>query len=204
MTDNYGREYRGHGYQGQGYPQGPEYRDRGYETQAYETQAYAGRPAGNEGTGRRAAPGGGPEKSPNGAVIDHAQFAAGAVATALVAAVAGFVVTAIINAVYTSHALGSAWVDGEQDPWDSALIGGVGGLVAGAVLWMFLNLVPSPLTFFRWIAGLFVFAAVVLPFLSGTDWVARLITAVLNAFLGILVIALLTAVAEKTTDVGRR
>ncbi|QDQ97844.1 hypothetical protein [Tomitella fengzijianii] len=199
MTDNYGREYRGQGHQ-----QGPEYRDRGYETQAYETQAYAGRPTGDPGAGRQPAQAGGPEKSPNGAVIDHAQFAAGAVATALVAAVAGFVITAIINAVYTSNALGSAWVDGEQDPWDSALLGGVGGLVAGAVLWMFLNLVPSPLTFFRWIMGLVVFAGVVLPFLSGTDWVARLITAVLNAFLGILVIALLTAVAEKTTDVGRR
>ncbi|MDN5757383.1 MAG: hypothetical protein L0H59_02440 [Tomitella sp.] len=142
------------------------------------------------------APGGG--KSPNGARIDHAQYAAGVAATALVAAVAGYVITAIINAVYSRNNLGSAWGGGPQDPWDSALIGGVGALVAGVFLWVFLSLVPSPMTFFRWIAGLFVFASVVLPFLSETGWIGSLITAALNGFLGLLVISLLTAVAAKT------
>lgn len=208
MTDRYGRgrEEQGYGRRGGAYGAGAG-GPQAYETRAYETRGYgAQQPYGGQQpyedarTGR----GSGRGTSPNGAVIDHAQYAAGAVATALVAAVAGYVVTAIINAVYTSNDLGSVWGGGPQDPWDSAIIGGVGGLLAGALLWVFLNLVPSPLTFFRWIAGLFVFAAVVLPFLSGTDWVGRLITAVLNAFLGILVITLLAAVAEKTTDAVRR
>ncbi len=210
MTDRYGRghEEQGYGRRGSGYGSAdgpPAYETRAYETRGYGPEygyeQYGGRPAyGGTQDGR----GGGRGTSPNGSVIDHAQYAAGVAATALVAAVAGYVVTTIINAVYTSHDLGSVWGGGPQDPWDSAIIGGVGGLLAGALLWVFLNLVPSPLTFFRWIAGLFVFAAVVLPFLSGTDWVGRLITAVLNAFLGILVITLLAAVAEKTTDTARR
>ncbi len=186
MTDNYGRGG------GAGRP-----RSGGYETQAYSQGFGAtGRSAGGAPDGGH---GGG--TSPNGVRIDHAQFAAGAAATALVAAVAGFVITVIIQAIYTQHAIGSAWGGGPQDPWASAVLGGVGALIAGVLLWVFLSLVPSPMTFFRWIAGLFIVASVVLPFLSGTDWVGRLITALLNAFLGILVVSLLTAVATKTTDV---
>lgn len=170
--------------------------------QGYQGQPYAGQQPQQSGGGA----GGGQAESasPSGIRVDHGQFAAGVAATALVAAVAGFVITAIVNAFYTSNKIGSAWAGGPQDDWDSALIGGVGALVAGLLLWVLLNLVPSPLTFFRWITGLFVCAAVILPFLSGTDWVGRLITAIINGFLGILVISLLTAMAIKTTDAAKR
>lgn len=137
-------------------------------------------------------------------VINNQQFVAGVLATALVAAVAGFVVTAIIKALYTNNTdnqFGSIWGDAPQDVWATALIGGLGALVAGGLLWVFLTLTPSPMTFFQWIVGLCVFAAVVLPFLGSGSWQGALITGLVNAFLGVLVLSLLVTVGRKTARI---
>lgn len=134
-------------------------------------------------------------------VINNQQFVAGVLATALVAAVAGFVVTAIIKALYTNNTdnkFGSIWGDAPQDVWATALIGGLGALVAGGLLWVFLTLTPSPMTFFQWIVGLCVLGAVVLPFINSGSWQGALITGLVNAFLGAVVISLLTTVGRKT------
>lgn len=163
--------------------------DRGRQTQAYNQGQW------QQGMPQQPAP---PQ---NEVVINNQQFVAGVLATALVAAIGGFVATAIIKAVYTNKTtteLGSVWGDMPQDPWVTALIGGLGALVAGGLLWVFLTLTPSPMTFFQWTVGLCVFAAVVLPFLNNGSWQGALITGLVNAFMGALVVYLLSTVGRKT------
>ncbi len=166
----------------------PDDRDR-------QTQAY------NQDQWQQQAQPGQPAPPQNQVVLNTQQFIAGVLATALVAAVAGFVLTLIIKALYTNNTdseLGSIWGDAPQDVWMTAWIGGVGALIAGGLLWVFLTLTPSPMTFFQWIIGLFVFAAVVLPFVNSGSWQGALVTGLVNAFLGVLVISLLTTVGQKT------
>ena len=164
--------------------------DRDQYTQAYSQDQW------QQATPPRQAP---PQ---NDVIVNNQQFVAGVLATALVAAVGGFVVTAIIKALYTNNTdnqFGKIWGDAPQDVWMTAWIGGAGALVAGGLLWVFLTLTPSPMTFFQWIIGLFVFAAVVLPFVNSGSWQGSLVTGLVNAFLGVLVISLLTTVGRKTT-----
>src|SRR5699024_12751983 len=123
--------------------------------------------------------------------VRMSQFLAASFATALVAAVFGFVATAVIQAIYTTHAPGAMWVDGEQSPWIAALIGGVVAIVAGLLLWFFLALVPSPMVVFQWIVGLIIGAAVVLPLVDSAHWPSGRLTAILHARLGVLVLSLL-------------
>ncbi|GEM_PF-6173145 len=170
-----------------GYPQGAA-PQQGYPTGGRPQQPAAGqaRPAGQQS---------GPQEV-GGVRIQ--QFLAGIFATALVAAVFGFVATAVIQAIYTNHAPGAMWVDGEQSPWIAALIGGVGAIVAGLLLWFFLALVPSPMVFFQWIVGLIIVAAVVLPLVNSAHWQSGVITAIINALMGVLVLSLLSTVGHRT------
>ena len=172
--------------------------DRDQHTQAYGKDQWQEAPAYQQGPPRQTPQSQGPQ---NQVVVNNQQFVAGVLATALVAAVGGFVVTAIIKAMYTNNTdnqFGTIWGGAPQDVWMTALMGGLGALVAGGLLWVFLTLTPSPMTFFQWIVGLCVFAAVVLPFLNSGSWQGALVTGLVNAFLGALVISLLTTVGRKT------
>lgn len=166
-----------------GYPQGPA-PQQGYPAGGRPQQPGAGqtRPAGSQEVGG----------------VRIQQFLAGVFATALVAAVFGFVATAVIQAIYTNHAPGAMWTGGEQSPWMAALIGGVGAIVAGLLLWFFLALVPSPMVFFQWVVGLIIVAAVVLPLVNSAHWQSGLITAIINALMGVLVLSLLSTVGHRT------
>lgn len=177
--------------------------DRDRYTQAYSQEEWQQPQAPHQAPQHQAPPAQAPRPAPpqNPVVINNQQFIAGVLATALVAAIAGFVATAIIKSLYTNNTdnqFGKIWGDAPQDMWMTALIGGLGALIAGGLLWVFLTLTPSPMTFFQWIVGLCVFAAVVLPFLNSGSWQGSLITGLVNGFLGALVISLLTTVGRKT------
>lgn len=135
-----------------------------------------------------------PRESP----IDNQSYFAGVAATALVAAIVGWLGSLIITALYKNKEFGAVWGVEPQKVWETALYGGVGALVAGCLFWVLINIAPAAETFFYWVTGLLVFAAVILPFLNSTAWQSALITAAINGIMGIVVISILGTVARKT------
>ena len=136
--------------------------------------------------------------------LDNGRFFAGVGATALVAAVIGWVGSLIIEALYKNHDFGAVWGPEPQSVGDSALYGFLAAIVAGLLLWLLVNVAPAAETFFYWVTGLLVFASVLLPFLNDTAWQSALCTAIVNAAMGLGIMSLLGTVASKTVRPGLR
>ncbi|MBF6328398.1 DUF6069 family protein [Nocardia transvalensis] len=68
-------------------------------------------------------------------------------------------------------------------------------LLATGLLHLLLALLPSPLTFFRWITALLTAAAVILPFTVTADTSAQIATAAINLVAGVCLITVLASVA---------
>ncbi|QNG18824.1 hypothetical protein G4H71_21415 [Rhodococcus triatomae] len=136
-----------------------------------------------------------PEQQPK---VDNGPFFAGIGATALVAAIAGWVVTAILQAVYNRFEWGTVWAYGLVDPWTAAFTGALAAVLSGALMWLLVQGVPSPLTFYSWIAALIVVAVVALPFLAAQSWQAALGAGIVHGFLGAVIITLTDVVAGRT------
>lgn len=130
--------------------------------------------------------------------VDNGPFFAGLGATALVAAIAGWVLTAIFQALYSRFEWGTLWLYGMADPWTAAFTGAVAALASGTLMWVMVQGVPSPTTFYSWIASLIAIAAVVLPFLAVNPWQSALGTGLIHGFLGVVIIVLTEVVAAKT------
>ncbi|NLG54284.1 MAG: hypothetical protein GX542_01310, partial [Rhodococcus sp.] len=130
--------------------------------------------------------------------IDNGPFFAGIAATALVAAIAGWVATAILQAIYSRIEWGTVWAYGAGDPWTAAFTGAVAAILSGALMWLLVQGVPSPMTFYSWIGTLIVIAVVALPFLAANTWQAALGAGVVHGLLGIVIITLTDVVAGRT------
>ena len=130
---------------------------------------------------------------------DSAQFWAGAVATAVVAALIALV--GILICRWTLHipilapAGDGAW--GNAHTAEYALVSGLIAIIAGGLLYLLVLATPQPNMFFDWIMGLATLAAVVYPFSTGAPLDQKAATAVVNLVLGIAIISLLTAVAAR-------
>ncbi|MBY6351933.1 hypothetical protein [Rhodococcoides corynebacterioides] len=174
MSDRYRDEYQG-GYQG------------GYDDR---TRAY----------GRQdpyAAPSPGP-KPGSGLKFDVGPFVGGVVATAITTFLAGWVATAIVQAVYNRTDTRVFWMYGLSDPWIAGIYGALAAVLAGAFMLLLFQAVPSPTTFFSWIAGLIVVAVIVLPFLAAGAITAAIGAAIVNGLMGFVIVALLSTTAAKT------
>ncbi|MGH3212861.1 MAG: DUF6069 family protein, partial [Trebonia sp.] len=125
---------------------------------------------------------------------DAAQFWAGVVATAVVAALIALV--GILICRWTFHipvlapAGDGAW--GNAHTAEYALVSALIAVIAGGLLYLLVLGTPQPNMFFDWIMGLATLAAVVYPFSTGAPLDQKAATAVVNLVLGIAITSLLT------------
>lgn len=135
----------------------------------------------------------------NGIRPDSAQFWAGGVATAVVAAL-----IALVGILICRRTLGipilapagdGAW--GNAHTGEYVLLAALIAIVAAGVLYLLALGTPQPGMFFDWIMGLATLAAVVYPFSTGASLDQKAATAVVNLVLGIAITSLLTGVAAR-------
>jgi len=135
----------------------------------------------------------------NGVRPDSAQFWAGAVATAVVAALIALVGILIcrwtLGIPILAPAGEGAW--GNAHTGEYVLSAALIAIVAAGVLYLLALGTPQPGMFFDWIMGLATLAAVVYPFSTGAPLDQKAATAVVNLVLGIAITSLLTAVAAR-------
>jgi uncharacterized protein DUF6069 len=131
--------------------------------------------------------------------LDAAQFWAGAVATAVVAALIALVGILIcrwtLNIPILAPAGEGAW--GNAHTAEYALLAALIAIIAAGLLYLLVLGTPQPTMFFDWILGLVTLAAVVYPFSTGAPLDQKAATAVVNLVLGIAITSLLTAVAAR-------
>ena len=129
---------------------------------------------------------------------DAAQFWAGAVATAVVAALIALVGILVcrwtLNIPILAPAGEGAW--GNAHTGEYALFAALVAVVAAGVLYL-LALASQPRVFFNWIMGLATVAAVIYPFSSSAPFSQKGATAIVNLVLGLAITSLLTAVAMR-------
>jgi hypothetical protein len=130
---------------------------------------------------------------------DSAQFWAGAVATAVVAALIALV--GILICRWTLHipilapAGDGAW--GNAHTAEYALVAALIAIIAAGLLYLLVLGTPQPTMFFDWIMGLTTLAAVVYPFSTSAPLDQKAATAIVDLVLGIAITSLLTAVAAR-------
>jgi hypothetical protein len=130
---------------------------------------------------------------------DSAQFWAGAVATAVVAALIALVGILIcrwtLGIPILAPAGDGAW--GNAHTGEYVLLAALLALAAGGVLYLLVLGTPQPGMFFDWMMGLATLAAVVYPFSTSAPLDQKAATAVVDLVLGIAITSLLTAVAAR-------
>jgi hypothetical protein len=130
---------------------------------------------------------------------DAGQFWAGAVATAIVAALIALVGILIcrwtLNIPILAPAGDGAW--GDAHTGEYVLVAALVALVAAGLLYLLVLSTPNPGLFFRWIIGLVTLIAVVYPFSSGAPLDQKVATAAVNLVLGLAIGSLLTATAAR-------
>jgi Family of unknown function (DUF6069) len=130
---------------------------------------------------------------------DSGRFWAGAVATAVVAALIALVGILIcrwtLNIPILAPAGDGAW--GDAHTGEYALLAALVALVAAGLLYLLMLSTPQPDLFFRWIIGLVTLIAVVYPFSSGAPLDQKVATAVVNLVLGLAIGSLLTATSAR-------
>lgn len=131
--------------------------------------------------------------------LDSAQFWAGAVATAVVAALIALVGILIcrwtLGIPILAPAGDGAW--GNAHTGEYVLLAALIAIVAAGVLYLLALGTPQPGLFFEWIMGLATLAAVVYPFSTGAPLDQKAATAVVNLVLGIAITSLLTGVVAR-------
>lgn len=130
---------------------------------------------------------------------DSAQFWAGAVATAVVAALIALVGILVcrwtLGIPILAPAGDGAW--GNAHTGEYVLLAALIAIVAAGVLYLLVLGAPQPGMFFDWIMGLSTLVAVVYPFSTGAPLDQKAATAVVDLVLGIAITSLLTAVAAR-------
>jgi hypothetical protein len=130
---------------------------------------------------------------------DSGRFWAGAVATAIVAALIALVGILIcrwtLNIPILAPAGDGAW--GDAHTGEYVLVAALVALVAAGLLYLLVLSTPNPGLFFRWIIGLVTLIAVVYPFSSGAPLEQKVATAVVNLLVGVAIGSLLTATAAR-------
>jgi Family of unknown function (DUF6069) len=136
---------------------------------------------------------------------DPAQFLAGGVATAVVAAL-----IALVGILVCRWTLGIPILAPAGDgAWGSAHTGeyvlgaALVAIVAAALLYLLVLAAPSPRMFFSWIMGLATLAAVVYPFSTSAPLDQKSATAIVNLVLGIAITSLLNVVAARSVRIRR-
>jgi hypothetical protein len=137
---------------------------------------------------------------------DAAQFWAGGVATAVVAALIALVGVLIVRWTLGIPILApageGAW--GNAHTAEYCLVAACVALVATGLLYLLVLSTPRPGLFFGWIMALATIAATVYPFSSSAPLAQKIGTAVVNLVLGIAITSLLQAVAARAVRLASR
>jgi hypothetical protein len=130
---------------------------------------------------------------------DSGRFWAGAVATAIVAALIALVGILVcrwtLNIPILAPAGDGAW--GDAHTGEYVLVVALVALVAAGLLYLLVLSTPNPGLFFRWIIGLVTLIAVVYPFSSGAPLEQKAATAIVNLVVGVAIGSLLLATAGR-------
>jgi hypothetical protein len=131
---------------------------------------------------------------------------AGGAAAALVAAGVAVVGFLLVRGVFDLPILGVERGGAVFEPsmLTYALLAGLGAVLATALMHLLLLTTPRPRTFFGWIIGLATAAAMIVPFTLDQPWPAKLATAGLNFFIGLVTGVLVSMSARSAVRPGRR
>jgi Family of unknown function (DUF6069) len=131
--------------------------------------------------------------------VDMGRLRAGALATAIVAALLAIVGILLVRGVFKVPVLAptASGVWGNAGTFTYAVAAALFGLLATALMFLLLRTTPTPFNYFSWIIGLITAVAVVMPFTLGSELSAKVATAVINAIIGF-------AVGQLTVSAARR
>ena len=132
-------------------------------------------------------------REPKGPGIDLGKFAGSVAATALVAAIAGWLGAWIVEAVF--ERFGHMWANGGNTPTMYAIYGAVAAILAGVLWYLLLVGTANPGQFFSWVVGLLTVAAIALPLLVTVPFLDGLAAAIVHLFIGLPILALTGAFA---------
>lgn len=171
-----------------------------YARDPYAADPYAGDPYGGQGAYGRP---GQPAKPRRGPDINPVTFAGGVVMTGVVTGLAAWLVAWIISAfvekVNESGKFGVWNLVAASELW-FGVVGFLCALAAGA-LWYVLHLVtPSPDQFYRWIVGLLLVAAVLIPILTYNQISVGIETAIVHLVIGLPSLTIIPAMAGKSVQ----
>lgn len=171
-----------------------------YARDPYAADLYAGDPYGGQGAYGRP---GQPAKPRRGPDINPVTFAGGVVMTGVVTGLAAWLVAWIISAfvekVNESGKFGVWNPVAASELW-FGVVGFLCALAAGA-LWYVLHLVtPSPDQFYRWIVGLLLVAAVLIPILTYNQISVGIETAIVHLVIGLPSLTIIPAMAGKSVQ----
>ena len=126
-----------------------------------------------------------------GPAVDMGKFIGSVIATALVAAIAGWLIAWVVGAVFTRF--GQTWSNGGNTPTMYAIYGAVAAILAGLLWYLLLVGTANPQQFFKWTVGLLIVAAVALPLLVTVPFLDGVAAAIVNLFIGLPILALTSA-----------
>lgn len=132
-------------------------------------------------------------RPPRGPALDVGKFIGSVAATALVAAIAGWLIAWVVDAV--SGRFGHQWANGGNTPTMYAVYGAVAAILAGLLWYLLLVGTANPQQFFSWTVGLLIVAAVALPLLVTVPFLDGLAAAIVHLFIGLPIMALTGAFA---------
>jgi hypothetical protein len=182
--------------------------DRGGYDRGYDRGRDAGYDRGRDagyGRGRGDGRGAGRadyERPPRRPALNAGRLWSGGVAAAIVAALIAFLALLLVRVLLQIPYLA---------PTDSgALAGGntttlcvsaaMAALAATALAHLLLVSVPSPMSYFGWIAGLLTAVAAVLPLLSSETLAVRITTGIIHLVIGVAIISLVTTAAVAASN----
>lgn len=132
-------------------------------------------------------------RAPRGPALDVGKFLGSVAATALVAAIAGWLIAWVVEAVFSRF--GHQWANGGNTPTMYAVYGAVAAILAGLLWYLLLVGTANPQQFFSWTVGLLILAAVALPLLVTVPFLDGLAAAIVHLFIGLPILALTGAFA---------
>ncbi len=137
-------------------------------------------------------------QQPSRWTVDAGRYWAGAVATALVAALVG-----VVGTIVTEQIIGIDLV--VQDPfgteshlWAYVVGGALAALLAAGLLHLLVVAAPRPRAFFGWILGLLTVVATLLPLTWTDDLASAIASGVVNLLVGLAIGSLLSGVLSWT------
>jgi hypothetical protein len=138
--------------------------------------------------------------------VDAARLWSGGVATAVVAALIGFVGVLVVRAVFQVALSGSreAGALGDSSTVVLCVLAAVAALAATGLAHLLLLGAPRPLAYLGWIVGLVTAIAALLPFLSGRPLPEAFAQAIIHLVIGMAVGSLVTGAAATASREVRR